>query len=1732
MKKKLNINLSQTIFSLIMVAALILPATGITLAQSPVEKPDVIKDVFALEAPLAASSWCIAGSFQGWDNLSTPLYDDGTNGDLFAKDGVYSLDYTVTNAGDYEWKAVQCGNWSMAYPAQNSWFTTLAANTTVKFTFDSNDYAGNTGALLLPTQNIVNVWGDALPASFTAVGDFQGWNNADPASTLANEGNGIYQLFYTVANPGSYIGKVTSTGSWRAFGADGRSVDAANISFTTTTANEVVVIWLDTNTGRLTITPNSSTAGNWCVAGSFQGWDNASTRLYDDGTNGDLFGGDGIFSLDYVIPTAGRNEWKAVKCGDWSVAYPSDNAWVVTAADGRTVKFTFDTNDHSADAGLKLLPTSNIANAWWDAFPQGWTAVGTFNGWNNTDPKTALTDLGHGMWLLNLPIDTPGSYEGKLTETGSWDNQFGADGRNKNATTVKFQVYTAGDVVQFVLNSITGRMAVFAPPQSGHGQDNNVEYYGLGHNSQDTLYRVPFGAVTPDTPVILRFRTYHNDVTRVRVRIYDTSVKREFFKEMSIAASDVSCYDPDQPKETCDFWQLTYTPTALTTLWYRFIVQDGTATAYYGDDNMMTGGWGVATPDMVDNSYAITVYDPAFEPIPWMQNAVAYQIFPDRFRNGRLHNDPTGEEFRYGYPDEPLDQIIVKAWDDLPEGYCRYYTNPAEPCTESPRGRDYFGGDLIGIRQRLPYLYQGGVKVIYLNPIFEAGSNHLYDTRDYDYISSFFGENKDFVALAEGAHRRGMKIIIDGVFNHMSSDSPVFDRYHHFDAVGACESLDSPYRDWFTFQEVAPGSGTCVGQGGVNSTTYSAWYGFDSLPVLNKYNSEVKDLIMRVAQKWLEMGADGWRLDVMPDASFPPGFWQEFRAKVLEAKPDAIIIGELWKKGDVLPLIHGDQADTTMDYRFRNAILGFLGTIDNKGFPDDGQSDQPPSLFASKLTSVREDYPDATYYTLMRLMDSHDTQRILWSLTPGENNREDKEFNADNLARGKQLLRIAAAIQMTVPGASTIYYGDEVGVTGDDDPDDRRTFPWQDLGAKLTAGSEALADSVEGAAGDLQQLMYYRKLVALRNTHEVFRLGEQTFLLTDDDNRTLAYLMRTADDAAIVVVNRSDEAKTLNVDVSYKLPWDVKMTDYLGAVPPAAATGGMLTIDMPALSVAVLLADPGQDLLAPVAPTNLAAEPGNMQVTLTWDAVPDAVMYAVYRSPVTGGGYEWVDKAFTPTFTDTNVVNGKRYYYAVAAIDAAGLMSPKSNEAASTPYYPIGWAGLQWPHSIDHVISVNPTENVYGQVWVPGITDSSGDPASILAQLGYGVPGSRPEDWTWTVMAHNAGCNCGNNFEYMANMRPEQLGTYDYLVRFSTDGGIHWTYGYWWDGTPGTLNVTPNADATPPATPANLRVLDWSSDYIALEWDAVADAAEYWLYRSTTSGDHTQRLAILNAPTNTYTDVTVDPGNTYYYVVMAVDAALNVSAPSNEVAQKAEPKLVNVTFRVKTPQETPANDIVYIAGGTLPLEWNPGLTPMTKVGTDLWEITLQFLDGTNLEYKFVRGSWERVEWWGSITSVANRRTTISYGTTGNQLVDNTATDWGNGADDTKAVQYWRDPLVVSTSPAAGASVTSPATVTATFRRDIQPLQSSDYGNSMVVEANGATVAGLVTSPDNLTLVWTPAAPLGTGTYQVTVFNVRSNLSNDSVSMQAPYVFSFTVTALNGPELVFDGPHQVRLPLVH
>lgn len=395
--------------------------------------PAGVQPVTAAPAAAPAVSWCAAGTFNGWNNTGQPLYDDGTHGDLLAGDGVYSVALTPA-AGDYFWKAVECGNWDNSYPAGNdSWFTADGTSPVV-LTFDTNNHASDAGWALTPARNIVNVLGGVLPASFTVVGHFQGWNNANPDTVMTPLGRGLYRLAYTFTESGTTEVKITETGSWaRQYTVNGRQTDGGTLVLNYT-AGQTYIFLLDTNTGRWGAFLNGSSTGDWCAAGDFNGWNNAGLPMVDDGTQGDLLGGDGIFSAEVTVATAGRYEWKAFHCGTWN-GVPNANSWFHTSSDGQKVIFTLDTNDHASDAGAKLLPAQNIVNVLGDTLPASLNVVGSFQGWNPSDVNYTMQKVGN--WAVLVKPLAKGTYEGKITSTGNWD-AFGADGRNVNAANVAF----------------------------------------------------------------------------------------------------------------------------------------------------------------------------------------------------------------------------------------------------------------------------------------------------------------------------------------------------------------------------------------------------------------------------------------------------------------------------------------------------------------------------------------------------------------------------------------------------------------------------------------------------------------------------------------------------------------------------------------------------------------------------------------------------------------------------------------------------------------------------------------------------------------------------------------------------------------------------------------------------------------------------------------------------------------------------------------------------------------------------------------------------------------------------------------------------------------------------------------------------------------------------------------------------------------------------------------------
>ena len=437
-----------------------------------------------------------------------------------------------------------------------------------------------------------------------------------------------------------------------------------------------------------------------------------------------------------------------------------------------------------------------------------------------------------------------------------------------------------------------------------------------------------------------------------------------------------------------------------------------------------------------DGEWQLTVYDPAFHTPAWFKGGVLYQIFPDRFRNSGLpkENVPADRRF-HASPDE------IPAY--MPDSLGRI-TND-----------DYFGGDLAGIREKLPYLRSIGVTALYLNPVFEAHSNHRYNTADYLRIDPLLGTEADFTALCLAAHENGIRVILDGVFSHTGDDSRYFNRRGRYPDRGAYGDPDSPYRPWYSFRE---------------DGSYACWWNIDTLPEVNEDDPGYTAFIAGpggVIDYWLSRGADGFRLDVADE--LPDAFLDAVRLAVKRNGEDKLLLGEVWEDasnkishGGRRRYFTGGQLDGVMNYPFREAILDFMLTADAPRFMD-------------AVYEIVLNYPAPAMHACMNLLGTHDTVRALTTLAGVSCDGLTRAAQARltytpaQLRRGKRLLKEAAAILYALPGVPCVYYGDEAGMTGGKDPFNRACFPWGKEDEDLTA--------------------YFRTLGAIRAAHTVLREG-------------------------------------------------------------------------------------------------------------------------------------------------------------------------------------------------------------------------------------------------------------------------------------------------------------------------------------------------------------------------------------------------------------------------------------------------------------------------------------------------------------------------------------------------------------------------------------------------------------------------------------------------------------------
>ena len=478
--------------------------------------------------------------------------------------------------------------------------------------------------------------------------------------------------------------------------------------------------------------------------------------------------------------------------------------------------------------------------------------------------------------------------------------------------------------------------------------------------------------------------------------------------------------------------------------------------------------------------YQLTVYDGTDRVPGWFGEGMTYQIFPDRFRRSRIP-DPAGMVGG---------RTVHQDWNEAPE-YRPDHRGEV-------RNRDFFGGDFRGVLEKLPYLQDLGVETIYFCPVFEAPENHRYGTGDYEKIDPMLGTEEDFKVLCEAAHRLGMKVMLDGVFNHQGFVSRYFNGDGFYPEPGACQSQDSPYYKWYNFSHWPD--------------KYESWWGIYSLPAVNESEPSYRDYIFggenSIVRRWLKAGADAWRLDVA--AELPDDFVHGIHQAARETDPNATIIGEVWEDGSTKIAygvrrkhILGGHCDGLMNYPFRNSLLAYL----MGGNAED---------FRAAMETIRENYPPFAWRTAMNFLGTHDTPRILTLLGYGGDGQDhDKDWRAayrmtdSQYLLGRTKLMLGALVLFAFPGSPTVYYGDEVGMEGFEDPFNRRTYPW---------GSE-----------DQTLLDWYTALGKARKELPALRRGDLRWGQTQ--GRLLTFFRQGEGDQVLAAVNAGRKAAAVEV------PW-------------------------------------------------------------------------------------------------------------------------------------------------------------------------------------------------------------------------------------------------------------------------------------------------------------------------------------------------------------------------------------------------------------------------------------------------------------------------------------------------------------------------------------------------------------------------------------------------------------------
>ena len=573
-------------------------------------------------------------------------------------------------------------------------------------------------------------------------------------------------------------------------------------------------------------------------------------------------------------------------------------------------------------------------------------------------------------------------------------------------------------------------------------------------DSKQLQFKDPFGTLIPDQTCTLHIH--------IPSTVQTTKVECVINHEHGALAQTVALtFKKKQGPYDIFSGNFCFEECGLFFYYFRITTKTGCFKLFkYGDETNMEAG----------DCWQVSCVPADFTTPDWAKGALIYQIFPDRFhKSGKC--DLTGKLEPY---------TVHRSWHEEVDW---------RPTKEGlVLNNDFYGGNFKGITEKMDYIASLGVTIIYLNPISKSFSSHRYDTGDYKTLDPMLGTEAEFTAMCEAAHKRGIKVVLDGVYSHTGADSLYFDRNKTFGGKGAYNSKSSPYYNWYTFHNWP--------------NTYNSWWGFDTLPTVNKMNPDFIEYIITgedsVVAHWLKAGADGFRLDVVDE--LPDAFIDLLKKRIREIRPDALLIGEVWEDasnkhsyGVRRRYFVDGILDSAMNYPFRNAIINFIRGWDNG-----------PGL-KNTVMSIAENYPPQVFLCNMNLLGTHDTPRILTALVDifeGSREEQSKRFlSRSQYVQAQERLVMASFLQYTLPGSPSLYYADEAGMEGHKDPFNRRTYPW---------GRE-----------DQELLSHFKRLGQLRKENEALRLGDIQFFKADD--RKIGFTRTYGEQKLRIYLNRGGD---------------------------------------------------------------------------------------------------------------------------------------------------------------------------------------------------------------------------------------------------------------------------------------------------------------------------------------------------------------------------------------------------------------------------------------------------------------------------------------------------------------------------------------------------------------------------------------------------------------------------------